>query len=292
MNTRKPALIMAIFLFCAGMAWSQTNKILNDVHKMNITIATNNISPETTSMLCIIGSVEREYTISKFNGINVAWQNSVIGNSSKVLNGIIIPSGLQTLSLPGDSSITYDFKPKGFYQISYDRISKKLTVTDITNDINWSNEKTQMEQVIKQYTNTGSGQTAQGSGGSGLQGALSRAAKTLMANLKQNEKVAILSFTAPERDSAQFVQEELEVILVNNRFPVVDRATLDKIRQEQKFQSAGEVDNQTAVTIGKFAGAKVVVTGSISGTGDMRRLRIRALDTETADVLGSSSEPF
>ena len=79
---------------------------------------------------------------------------------------------------------------------------------------------------------------------------------------------------------------------MNNRFTVVDRATLDKIRQEQKFQLAGEVDDKTAVSIGKFAGAKVVVTGSVSGSGDMRRLRLRALDTQTARVLGSASEAF
>jgi len=300
MNMRKPALIMAICFFCAGMVWSQTlNKTLSDVYKMDITVATNNLSPETTCMLCIIGyefGFNYYHTIFSFDGTNnVQWSGTLPTSSTgrpKVLPGVIIQSGVHTLSSDSKKPITFDFKPKTFYSITINSVSGNLTVTDITNNINWSNEKAQMEQVIQQYTNTSSGQTAQGSGGSGIQGALSRAAKTLMGNLKQNEKVAILSFTAPDRDSAQFVQEELEVILVNNRFPVVDRATLDKIRQEQKFQLTGEVDNQTAVAIGKFAGAKVVVTGSISGTGDMRRLRLRALDTETADVLASSSEAF
>ena len=127
---------------------------------------------------------------------------------------------------------------------------------------------------------------------SGLQGALNRAANTVMSNLRQDDMVAILSFSAPDRDSALFAQEELEVILVNNRYAVVDRSTLDRIRQEQQFQLTGDVDDETAVSIGRFAGARVVITGSITGTGDLRRLRLRALDTQTARVLGSASEAF
>ena len=275
---------MAIFFFCAGMAWSQTNKSLSDVYKMIITVATNNISSETTSMLCVEGA-----PFTHFDGNMISWVSNM---DSKERCGVIIPSGTHILEnnwLRGRSPFdvkTIDFKPGGFYRVYGS--NNQIQVVDITNNINWSNEKTQMEQVIRQY----SGQTAQGSGGSGLQGALSRAAKTVMAYLKQDGDVAIISFSAPDRDSAQFVQEELEVILVNNGFHVVDRASLDKIRQEQKFQFTQEVDDQTAVKAGMFAGAKMVITGSVSGSGDMRRLRLRALDAETARVLASASEAF
>ena len=44
--------------------------------------------------------------------------------------------------------------------------------------------------------------------------------------------------------------------------------------------------------MGKFAGAKAVITGGITGSGDMRRLRLRALDTQTARVLAAASEAF
>jgi len=289
MKTKKPTLIIAIFFFCAGMAWSQ-NKSLSDVYKMNITVLANNISPETTSMLCLVGEVRA--SIIFFDGNRVDWRIAAIGNSSKEFNGVIVPSGLHSIvTNTNNPPVVFDFKPNRFYLLYYpDYLGNRanITVVDVTNDINWSNEKAQMEQVIRQYA----GQTAQGSGGSGIQGALSRAAKTVMANLKQDGDVAIISFSAPDRDSAQFVQEELEVILVNNGFHVVDRASLDKVRQEQKFQFTQEVDDQTAVKAGMFAGAKMVITGSVSGSGDMRRLRLRALDAETARVLASASEPF
>ncbi|MDR1863067.1 MAG: hypothetical protein LBQ67_07835, partial [Treponema sp.] len=56
------------------------------------------------------------------------------------------------------------------------------------------------------------------------------------------------------------------------------------------FQMSGEVDDRTAVSIGKFSGADIVVTGRVDGEGDLRRLRLRALNTQTAQVVGSASE--
>jgi hypothetical protein len=55
---------------------------------------------------------------------------------------------------------------------------------------------------------------------------------------------------------------------------------------------SGEIDDETAVSIGKFAGADIIVTGKIDGEGSLRRLRLRALDTQTAQVVGAASEAF
>jgi len=46
------------------------------------------------------------------------------------------------------------------------------------------------------------------------------------------------------------------------------------------------------MSMGKFVGAKIVIVGSISGSGSMRRLRLRALNTQSAQVVGASSEAF
>jgi len=53
---------------------------------------------------------------------------------------------------------------------------------------------------------------------------------------------------------------------------------------------SGEVDDATAVSIGKFAGADIIVTGRVDGEGNLRRLRLRALNTQTAQVVGVASE--
>jgi curli biogenesis system outer membrane secretion channel CsgG len=125
-----------------------------------------------------------------------------------------------------------------------------------------------------------------------LQSALQKSAQTVMGSLNRQETIAIVNVTSSSQDMAQFVAGELEVVLVNNQFPVVDRNRLDAIRQEQRLQLSGDVDDNTAISIGKFAGAKVVIIGDISGSGSLRRLRLRALNTETALVIGSASEAF
>jgi len=51
----------------------------------------------------------------------------------------------------------------------------------------------------------------------------------------------------------------------------------------------GLVDDNSAVLIGRFLGATVVVTGSIGGSGLNRRLVVRALDARTAEILAMSS---
>jgi curli biogenesis system outer membrane secretion channel CsgG len=69
----------------------------------------------------------------------------------------------------------------------------------------------------------------------------------------------------------------------------VDRQTLDVIRAELNFQHSGEVSDEDIISIGKFTGADVVITGAVSGRGEMRRLRLRVLDVKTAQILAMSA---
>jgi len=127
---------------------------------------------------------------------------------------------------------------------------------------------------------------------SGIEQAMNNAARLIMNSLNRNSKLAIVNVSSNDRDFSEYVANELEYILVNNRFTVVDRSELNRIRIEQNFQLSGEVDDSTIVSIGKFAGADMVITGSITGTGETRRLRLRVLNTETAQVMAVASERF
>jgi curli biogenesis system outer membrane secretion channel CsgG len=72
----------------------------------------------------------------------------------------------------------------------------------------------------------------------------------------------------------------------------VDRKTLDTIRSEQKFQLSGDVDDNSAVSIGKMLGANIVITGSVTGTGSTQRLTIKALNVQTAQIVTMAREQF
>jgi curli biogenesis system outer membrane secretion channel CsgG len=78
--------------------------------------------------------------------------------------------------------------------------------------------------------------------------------------------------------------------MVNEGFIIIDRSQLDRIRLEQNFQLSGVVDDETAVSIGKVVGANIIITGSVTGTDSTRRLRLRALNTQTAQVMAVASE--
>ena len=129
-----------------------------------------------------------------------------------------------------------------------------------------------------------------------LTGATNNAARTVMDALRQrnltNAKIAIVNIFSKEREQAEFIAAELEFNLVSGNFIVVDRSELDRIRREQNFQLSGDVDDDQIVSVGRFAGAGLVITGSVTGSGDMRRLRLRALDTQSAEVRAAASEQF
>ncbi|MDR1956426.1 MAG: CsgG/HfaB family protein [Treponema sp.] len=127
----------------------------------------------------------------------------------------------------------------------------------------------------------------------GIDGAINRACETLIYELPKNTTIAVLSVASRDRDTAIFVMDELEFQLVDSkRFEMVDRKTLDSIRAEQDFQSSGEVSDDSAVSIGNMLGANIVITGSITGSGNTQRLTLKALDVKTAKIVAMAREQY
>ncbi|MDR3343340.1 MAG: CsgG/HfaB family protein [Treponema sp.] len=113
----------------------------------------------------------------------------------------------------------------------------------------------------------------------------------LAANISKGSKIAILSISAGNPNEAEFIIEELTTLLVGSKqYKVVDRKSLDAIREEQKFQMSGEVNDQSAVSIGEMVGAQIVITGSITGDGTTKRLRLKALDVQSSEIVAMSAE--
>ena len=86
-----------------------------------------------------------------------------------------------------------------------------------------------------------------------------------------------------QRALTEYIEDYITASLVNaQKFTVVDRHNLEVIQQELDFQTRGDVDNRTAASIGKKAGAQTIVLGAYDGK--FKRLTIRAIDVETASV--------
>ena len=116
---------------------------------------------------------------------------------------------------------------------------------------------------------------------------------TLDTRLTAGNRVALLPLTAEDKENGGYAYDTLSVMFVNAmKYDMVERARIDQIIQEQNFQLSGAVSDETAVSIGKFLGAQIIIVGDISGTGNTRRLVFRALDVETGKIAGISSERF
>jgi TolB-like protein len=149
------------------------------------------------------------------------------------------------------------------------------------------------QTAVRRTTNAATGTEGTGNATAGIEGAVNRASESLMKNLPDNTTVAIVSISSRDRENAVFVMDELEFLFVDSGyFKVVDRKTLDQVRSEQNFQMSGEVDDNSAVNIGKMLGANIVVTGTITSAGGGQRLSLKALDVMTAQIIAMAREQF
>jgi len=106
-------------------------------------------------------------------------------------------------------------------------------------------------------------------------------------NIPRGNRIVILYVQSNSPDLSEYIIDELIANAVNDRiFSVVDRQQLEAIRAEQDFQLSGEVDDNQAIAIGRFLGAQTIVSGAVNRLGAGHRIRIRALDVQTAQVLG------
>lgn len=127
----------------------------------------------------------------------------------------------------------------------------------------------------------------------GLDGAVNRVCETLIYELPRKSTIAVLGISSRNRDMAIFTMDEIEFQLVDSQeFEMVDRKTLDSVREEQNFQLSSEVSDDSAVSIGNILGANIVITGSITGSGDTQRLTVKALDVKTAKIMTMAREQF
>ena len=117
--------------------------------------------------------------------------------------------------------------------------------------------------------------------------AIRDASDYLNDNIPKGSMIAILNIQSSSAALSDYIIDELIANAVNDKiFKVVDRQQLDAIRAEQNFQYSGEVDDNLAVSIGKFLGTQTIVSGRFSQIDNRYRMIIRALDVQTAQVQG------
>jgi TolB-like protein len=124
-----------------------------------------------------------------------------------------------------------------------------------------------------------------------LDEALQESTVYLKDRIDPGSKIVVLNFQSDYIDLSNYIIDETIVLLVNlGNMTVVDRQNLETIQQEMDFQMSGEVSDASAQSIGRKLGAQIIVSGSITPLGDLYRLRVRAIEVETAAIRGVNSQ--
>jgi len=109
--------------------------------------------------------------------------------------------------------------------------------------------------------------------------AAAHASEEILKILPSNAKVWIFN-NSGGNPLAEEVADNLSAGFIRRGITIVDRQNSRLIEAEQGFQYSGSVNDSELVSIGNAAGANIIVTLGISGTGAMRRLQVRVLDIE------------
>jgi len=120
--------------------------------------------------------------------------------------------------------------------------------------------------------------------------AIKSAVDFLQTKLPTGSVIMILKQNNNDRNTINDVLDQItRNVVQGQKLKVVDRSNQAIINAEQQFQISGNVDDNSAVSIGKQLGARYAVLCWISGTMSTRKLNIRILDIETSLIIDQPS---
>lgn len=79
-----------------------------------------------------------------------------------------------------------------------------------------------------------------------------------------------------------------EAMFNTGKIKIIERANLETILEEQKFQSSGLVNEETVKSIGMIAGVDFVCYGTLKDVGDSFTVNARVVDVETGELCAIS----
>lgn len=115
----------------------------------------------------------------------------------------------------------------------------------------------------------------------------------LLKNTAKDKKIS-MAFVALTSDAQNklvenYVTDALtQAVFEGGNVRIIERANLEKILSEQKFQSSGLVDDNSAKAIGKIAGVDYVCYGDMKDIGEEITVNARIVDVESGEVLAIS----
>jgi hypothetical protein len=235
------------------------------------------VSCATGGMNKIAPEGHAEVVITRVDALKGTATVYVDGQSKKIKAG----DAIKIIVSNGNHSLDISYAKSKSDRVDFTADSDR---TDIRVEVKLENPKPAVYSISVGWEGT----TTKAVGGKDLEAAVHRAYNDIMKQMPEQSRIAIINISASNARDGEFVLDELTNILVNSkRYSVVDRQSLDSIRAEMNFQLTGEVDDNSAVDIGKMLGAEIVITGNITD-----KLRIRALGVQTAQIIAMTTQTF
>ena len=110
---------------------------------------------------------------------------------------------------------------------------------------------------------------------------------------KSKPSFAFLAFTTDYKNTLveNYITDALtEAMFSTGRVKIIERANLEAILKEQKFQASGLVNEATAKSIGMIAGVDFVCFGTLKDLGEEIIVNARVVDVETGEVCAIARE--
>ena len=126
-----------------------------------------------------------------------------------------------------------------------------------------------------------------------LGSAIRDVATELSPGIERGTSVAVIAVQADSVGMSDHLINGLIAALFDMRgahgFEVVSRSHIELLMAEQNLSMSGLVDDASAVSIGRFAGAQYIITGAFSPFGDSYRFTAQMIEVETAFFRGIST---
>jgi hypothetical protein len=116
--------------------------------------------------------------------------------------------------------------------------------------------------------------------------AVKNAVDALYSKLPPGANIMIIKTNSAERNMLDYVADQMIKSLVQaGKLNVVDRSNLALVNAEQQYQLSGNVDDNSAVSIGRQLGVQYMAICWISGEKSLRRLNLKTLNIETTQIV-------
>jgi hypothetical protein len=125
-----------------------------------------------------------------------------------------------------------------------------------------------------------------------LDAAIQTSFDIITGGLKNKATIAIINIAADNQSEGNFIIEELTYLAVHSKkkFVVIDRRKIEAIRIDKNFNRTSDYEDDFLISIGHLLGAEVVITGNLNGIADLRRLRVKAINVKTGQLVSMASE--